>query len=197
MGPVNKLRHYWNRLRLLLNSDYYTQYLKNQGMKIGRNSRIIYPSYIDARFPYLLEIGDDVTISRNVTILTHDAATAWAGDMVKIARVVIKNHTFIGANSTILCGTAIGTDVIIGAGSVVSGKIPPNSVYAGNPAKYICDTSAFIDRYREKGKTSHFIESSHYRHPYISRENKNKLLEILEHGPGYICSTLPDRHQEK
>ena len=45
---------------------------------------------------------------------------------------------FIGMRSIILQGTNIGDNVIIGAGSVVSGKVESNSVYAGNPAKKIC-----------------------------------------------------------
>ena len=45
---------------------------------------------------------------------------------------------FIGMRSIILQGANIGDNVIIGAGSVVSGKVESNSVYAGNPAKKIC-----------------------------------------------------------
>lgn len=45
---------------------------------------------------------------------------------------------FIGMRSIILQGTNIGDNVIIGAGSVVSGRVESNSVYAGNPAKKIC-----------------------------------------------------------
>lgn len=50
----------------------------------------------------------------------------------------IGNNVFIGMRSIILQGANIGDNVIIGAGSVVSGKVESNSVYAGNPAKKIC-----------------------------------------------------------
>ena len=43
----------------------------------------------------------------------------------------------MGANSIILGGVAIGDNVMIGAGSVVTKDIPSNSVYAGDPAKFI------------------------------------------------------------
>ena len=191
MSPLNKLKHYWNRLRLRLNSDYHVQYLRNLGAKIGENSRVRYPSYVDPRFPYLLEIGNNVGISLNVTILTHDASTAFAGDMVKIGRVKINDHCFVGANSTILCNTTIGPDCIIGAGSVVSGVVPPGTVYAGNPARYICDTKEYILKHRNMGKNAPFFESHLYRHPYIDKHKKNELNKALDDGPGYICSKLP------
>lgn len=196
MGPIKKAKHYWNCFRLLINSDYYTQYLKNQGVKIGKNSQAIYPSYIDARLPYLVEIGDNVIISRNVTILTHDATTAYAGDMVKIARVTILDHSFIGANSTILCNTTIGPDSIIGAGSVVSRDVPPGTIYAGNPARYICDTKDFIAKYKESSTNAPFIESRFYGHPNIDKDKKDELIEILKNGPGYFCSSLPENKTE-
>jgi maltose O-acetyltransferase len=196
VGPIGKAKHYWNRLRLLLNSDYYSQYLKNIGVKIGQDSQVIYPSYIDARLPYLVEIGDNVIISRNVTILAHDATTAYAGDMVKVGRVIIQNHSFIGANSTILCNTTIGPNSIIGAGSVVSRDVPPDTVYCGNPARFICKTTDFIIKHRQLSDVAPFIESRFYGHSYIHKDKKKELIEILKNGPGYFCSSLPRKKPE-
>jgi acetyltransferase-like isoleucine patch superfamily enzyme len=51
--------------------------------------------------------------------------------------VVIGNDCFIGMNSIILKGTTLGNNVIVGAGSVVSGNFPDNVIIAGNPAKII------------------------------------------------------------
>ena len=51
--------------------------------------------------------------------------------------VTIAKNVWIGERSIILKGTEIGENSIIGAGSVVSGKVPANVVYAGNPAKEI------------------------------------------------------------
>jgi acetyltransferase-like isoleucine patch superfamily enzyme len=51
--------------------------------------------------------------------------------------VLIKTGAFIGAGSIILKGTVIGENSIVGAGSVVSGVIPDNEIWAGNPIKYI------------------------------------------------------------
>ncbi|MCE2615607.1 MAG: acyltransferase [Phocaeicola sp.] len=51
--------------------------------------------------------------------------------------IIIEKGVFIGAGSIILKGSHIGMFSIVGAGSVVSGKIPPQEVWAGNPAKFI------------------------------------------------------------
>ena len=51
-------------------------------------------------------------------------------------------------------GANIGDNVIIGAGSVVSGRIPPNSVCAGNPARVICSLEHFLVKSRERFEDS-------------------------------------------
>ena len=48
---------------------------------------------------------------------------------------LFKEGCAIGANSTILCGTTIGKNVLIGAGSVVTKSIPSNKIAYGNPAQ--------------------------------------------------------------
>ena len=57
--------------------------------------------------------------------------------------VRIMDNVFIGWGSTILPGTTIGENSIIGAESVVSGTIEANSVYAGNPAKKLMSIEEF------------------------------------------------------
>jgi acetyltransferase-like isoleucine patch superfamily enzyme len=61
-------------------------------------------------------------------------------------KIIIGNNVYIGINVTILSGTKVGDNVIIGAGSLVRGELKSNSVYAGVPVKYICS----IDEFKEK-----------------------------------------------
>ena len=196
MNPIVKLGHYLRRMRLLVDSGYYPEYLRKQGVRIGKNSSILYPSYVDGRLPYLLEIGDDVVISLYVTILTHDAASAYAGDLVKVGRVRIHDHVFIGANTTVMCNVSIGPNAIVGAGSVVSRDVPPDSVAAGNPAKLVCSMDQFTAKHRELGGRQPLFEGKQFQHPYVPDERKTFLSGQLQDTFGYFCARLPNSRQE-
>jgi len=196
MNPIVKLGHYYRRIRLLVDSGYYPEYLRKQGVRIGKNPVILYPSYIDGRLPYLLEIGDDVVISLYVTILTHDATSAYAGDLIKVGRVRIHDHVFIGANTTIMCNVSIGPHAIVGAGSVVSRDVPRDSVVAGNPAKLVCSLDQFKAKHRELSGKQPLFEGKHFQHPYIPDERKIFLNDQLQETFGYFCARLPDGRPE-
>ena len=104
------------------------EYRVAKGMHIGNNCHIYSSDTIDGIWPWLISIGDNVTISTNVTILAHDASP-----------------------NIVRCGTKrgkveIGNNVIVGAGSVVSQDLPSDGVYAGVPARRLCS----IEEYREK-----------------------------------------------
>ncbi|MFT4203279.1 MAG: acyltransferase [Chitinophagaceae bacterium] len=55
----------------------------------------------------------------------------------KEAPIKIKKNAFIGAFSIILKGVTIGENSIVGSGSIVTGSIPDNEIWAGNPARFI------------------------------------------------------------
>lgn len=91
-------------------------------------------------------IGDNVRIGGNVTIYDTDFHSLKAEyrlnretDVLhtKTKQVNICDNSFIGAHSTILKGVTIGENSIVGACSVVTRNIPPNEIWAGNPAKKI------------------------------------------------------------
>ncbi len=89
-----------------------------------------------------LIIGNDVLIGPNCTILSNNYNTADINTLIrKQGRVtrgtVIGNNVFIGAGTVILDGTSIGDGTVISASSLVSGKIPENSIVSGNPGKVI------------------------------------------------------------
>ncbi len=100
-------------------------------------------------------IGDNVKIQNNVSV--YDGViienNVFVGPSVVFTNVklpkslepVNKNYTktiirkgvTLGANSTIICGIEIGENAFIGAGSVVTKDVPPNTMWYGNPAKEI------------------------------------------------------------
>ena len=51
--------------------------------------------------------------------------------------ITIKDHVWIGSNTTVLPGVTIGENSIIGAGSVVTKDIPANVIAAGNPCRIL------------------------------------------------------------
>ncbi len=103
--------------------------------------------------PYI-EIGDNVQITKDCIILGHDysySVCAKALDIVPRQQKITKigNNVFLGMRSIILMGAEIGDNTIIGAGSVVHGKIESDSVYAGNPAKKIASLNRYMEKYIE------------------------------------------------
>ncbi len=53
----------------------------------------------------------------------------------KVEKTFVKKGASIGSGCTILANVTIGENAIVGAGSVVTRDIPPNSIAFGNPAK--------------------------------------------------------------
>jgi len=51
--------------------------------------------------------------------------------------ITIENNVWLGGNVTVLAGVTIGENSVIGAGSVVTKNIPPNTLAVGNPCKVI------------------------------------------------------------
>lgn len=91
-----------------------------------------------------VSIGNNVLIGSGCIITDTDAHPLDWRDRVegrdtntRSAPVKIGNDVFIGARSIILKGVTIGDRAIIGAGSVVSKDVPPDSIVAGNPAKVV------------------------------------------------------------
>jgi acetyltransferase-like isoleucine patch superfamily enzyme len=50
-------------------------------------------------------------------------------------KTVVKQGAAIGSGATLLGGITIGENAMVGAGSVVTKDVPPNSIVAGNPAR--------------------------------------------------------------
>ncbi|KQR67653.1 DapH/DapD/GlmU-related protein [Pedobacter sp. Leaf176] len=87
-------------------------------------------------------IGNHVMMAQNIVIsgLNHgyeDVDIPPSLQKVSCKPILIADNVWIGANSVITAGVALGKHCIIGAGSVVTKNIPEFSVAVGNPAKVI------------------------------------------------------------
>lgn len=111
------------------------------GMSVGTDFWYGDNCRFDWSFPWLITIGNNVTLSHDVDIIAHDASLQKCLHVTKLAQVIIEDNVFIGANSTILPGVKIGVNSIVGAMSLVNKNIPPNEVWGTLSQKY----SNYID----------------------------------------------------
>lgn len=154
---------------------YPIEYYKRRGMIVGENFSCQPKCFFDPSHCFLISIGNNVTISKNVSIYAHDDSTKFFLDYAKIQTVKIGNCCFIGANSIILPGVTLGDNCIVGAGSVVTKSFPSNSVIAENPAKFLENS----DKYIKKNKLL-MEESRCFSEEYIynKRLSKSKIAEL-------------------
>lgn len=79
-----------------------------------------------------IEIGAGTEFGPGVLVYDHDHDFRCKGGLkagkFKTSPVVIGKNVWIGANSIILRGTTIGDNSVIGAGTIVKGTIPANSI---------------------------------------------------------------------
>jgi acetyltransferase-like isoleucine patch superfamily enzyme len=128
------------------------EYARYKGVKIGSNCRIYTRGF--GSEPWMITIGNKVTITSGVILLTHDGST-WLmndekGRRYLFKRVKIGNNVFIGVNSIIMPGVKIEDNVIIAAGSIVTKSVPSGVIIAGNPAKIIGNYDAYQKEVLEK-----------------------------------------------
>jgi acetyltransferase-like isoleucine patch superfamily enzyme len=108
--------------------------------------------------PWLIEIGNDVTLGQGVLLITHDGTSRLFRDRLpemspfgnRFGTVVIRDNCFVGNNAIILPGVEIGPDSAVGAGSVVTRSVPPRTIVAGNPAVPIKTLEQYIEGYRQR-----------------------------------------------
>lgn len=163
-----------------INPKTELEILKERGLKYGKNFNF-FNSHIDYGHCWLIEIGDDVTIT-NSALLAHDASTKLDFGKSKIGRVKIGDRVFIGYGSIVLCDVTIGDDVIVAAGSVVTKSIPSNSVVAGVPAKVIDTKTNFLERHREFLQEKPVYDTYW---PHKTEEQKDLIKKEMSEGFGY------------
>jgi len=89
-------------------------------------------------------IEDGVFVGHGVAFIndSYPRATTAGGALQteahwKVETTVVKKGASIGSGATILSKVVIGENAIVGAGSVVTKDVPPNTIVAGNPARIL------------------------------------------------------------
>jgi len=135
-------------VRIRYNEKTIAAYYRKKGALIGEDC-VIQSKFYGIQY-YLLNIGNHVFIANEVILHTHDGAT-WIvkneyPSILKFGKIIIEDNCLIGARAQILPNVRVGSNSIIGAGSVIIADIPANSVVMGVPGRVIGSSQ----KYKEK-----------------------------------------------
>lgn len=160
--------------------------LKKRGLTVGKNFYQGTDVVLDPSFPWLIKIGDDVTLVSRVFILAHDASTKRHLNYSKVGKVSIGNRVFVGAGSIILPGVTIGDNVVIGAGSVVAKDIPSESVANGAPARVTGTIEEFLVRKKSEMQDFPIFEKEYTLEGNVTKDKRREMNERMRDRYGYI-----------
>jgi acetyltransferase-like isoleucine patch superfamily enzyme len=157
--PSYSVRHFWYRrvagvdvgtgagVQLGVRLWWYgPRQVRRSGMTIGAGTQINRDCVLDARGP--LRIGDQVSISPEVVILTADHDHTAPGFPLRQRPVTIEDNVWIGMRAVVLPGVRIGRGAVVAAGAVVTKDVEPLTVVAGIPARVVARRPANVVGYR-------------------------------------------------
>ena len=108
---------------------------------IGENARFTWIVRIHAHESYDVTIGRDCLFADGVWITVsdmHAIIDKKTRERINPGKsVMVGDHVWIGASSSVLKGSRIGSGAVIGAGSIVSGEIASDCIAAGVPARVL------------------------------------------------------------
>ncbi|MBS6464630.1 MAG: sugar O-acetyltransferase [Firmicutes bacterium] len=137
----NEVREFFSRLTgqpvgedFVLWPPFYTDFGKN--IRVGKNVFINHACTFMDRGG--ISIGDNAYIGPKVCLITENHGIAPSERRMLTSRpVTLCNNVWIGAGAIVLPGVTVGENAVVGAGSVVTHDVPPDTVVAGNPARVI------------------------------------------------------------
>jgi len=182
LDPLRRLRDRLERTRL----ERRWEHLRSLGMHIGADVLLPASTWIDTSHCYLISIADHTGFGENCLILAHDAQMDEYLDAARIGRVVIHESCHIGARAVILPGVEIGPRTIVGAGSVVSRTLPPDTVCAGNPCKVITTFDDYLERHKRRIAERPNFDYARYDLSALTPERRAELVAAVADGDAYI-----------
>ena len=168
------LRLFVNLLHLVRAKLNPVKYARSLGVKVGKNCRLISIIPVDGTFssePYLITLGDHVTVGGNVRFITHDGGV-WVfrdrePDIDVFGPIFVGDNVFIGYGAIIMPNVKIGSNSVVGAGAVVTKDVPDCSVVAGVPAKIIKN----LDDYHAS------VQAKKMNIRSLNKDKRRKILE--------------------
>jgi acetyltransferase-like isoleucine patch superfamily enzyme len=137
------------------------------------------------------EIGDFVRFHSNVHVGQHSKISdyVWIFPYVVLTNdphppsnvlkgVTIEKYVAIATMSIVLPGVRISEGALVGAHSSVSRDVEPNTVVAGSPAKYICDTSSI--KLKDGTNSSAYPWRRHFHRGYLPETVEKWIQEFKD-----------------
>ncbi|MCB0163491.1 MAG: acyltransferase [Anaerolineae bacterium] len=167
-----------------INNETRVRYARLIGVDVGENCRL-YSTSFDTE-PYLISLGNNVTVSVEVLFIPHDGGVSVLRSIDPtidyVLPIVVEDNVFIGARAIILPGVIIGANSVVAAGAVVTKSVPPGSIVAGVPARVISTYEAYLRKLKTGVRTKD-----------LSPEGKKRfLLDLWGHSPQEQKQTLLD-----
>jgi maltose O-acetyltransferase len=152
MNYIEKFGHILFKIHLFFETDPFkiSELWRKRGIPIGENTCIYRDVVLSGGGSEPISIGKNCVLT-GCSLIAHDASTNRQlgikyGMKSPSKPIIIEDDCFIGYSSIILMGVTIGKGSIVGAGSVVTKDVLPNSVVAGNPAKIICTVDELVSK---------------------------------------------------
>ena len=125
-------------------------FLDALGVRHGARCRVFNANF--GTEPWLIQMGNDVSIGSGVKFITHDGGV-WVIRNITgnqridyFAQIKIGNNVFIGNDAMILPGVSIGDNVVVGAKALVASDLESNMVYGGVPARAIKTVQEYMEK---------------------------------------------------
>ena len=157
--------------------------LCENGMRIGADVWLPDSTWIDPDYCFLISIGDHCGFGAECLLLAHDAQMDEFIDAARIGRIVIHPSCHIGTRAVILPGVEIGPRTIVGANSVVSRSLPPDTVCMGAPARVVCSLGEYLEKHRTRLSTHPTFD---YKNRALSLEERSRMVALLSSTDGYV-----------
>lgn len=163
----------------------------NANFKIGDRCTI-HNNFINVCEP--VQIGDDVGLSPDVSILTHGYwLSVFEGFPATFSGVKIGNGVIIGYRTLIMMGVEIADYVVVGANSIITKNLTEKGIYAGIPAKKIKEIkplqieqrvqllNKIIENYLKIAKYHNINPNIKVDYPYVKVNNFRFNVETFEY----------------